>query len=346
MAKRVFTVREIAEFLAAEFEGEGDLVIEGLATLSAAQSGQLSFIANTRYQKYLSSCNASAVIVSVQDRPYFPGTAIISDNPYLGYARVSQLFANSHSFGTGIAPSAVIDASAQVANSAVIAAGVVIGPNTQVEENVSIGPNTVLGSDCYIGAGTRLAANVTLYDDVRLGQGCLIHSGAVIGADGFGFANERGEWVKIAQLGGVRIGNRVEVGACTTIDRGALEHTTIADGVILDNQIQIAHNVQIGKNSAIAGCTAVAGSTKIGDHCTIAGACGITGHLEIADGTHVTAMSLISKSITEPGAYSSGTGMMPHKQWKKNVVRFRQLDDLARRVKSIEDSIIGIKGSK
>ncbi|WP_415904481.1 UDP-3-O-(3-hydroxymyristoyl)glucosamine N-acyltransferase [Neptuniibacter sp. QD48_55] len=345
MSSNEYTLKQLAEFLSADLHGDDDFKVSALATLEKARSSDLSFIANSKYQKYLSDSQAGAVLMAPADLEYFEGNALVLDNPYLAYARVSQLFATPSDSLKGIAASANIAESAKVAKTASIAHGVVIGERSVVGDGVVIEPNAVIGADCIIGAESVVKANVTLYTDVHIGTNCLIHSGAVLGADGFGFANEKGDWVKIAQLGGVRVGNNVEVGAGTTIDRGALEHTIISDGVILDNQIQIAHNVSIGEKSAIAGCTAVAGSTKIGAGCTIAGACGITGHLSIADGSHITAMSLVTKSIVEPGVYSSGTGMLPHKQWKKNVVRFRQLDDLARRIKSVEDKITEIKGS-
>lgn len=339
MAEIEFTLEELARHVAAEIQGSPDVKVRAIAPLQSACKMDISFISNPRYQHFLKSTKAGAVIIAPADRSVYAGDALIVDSPYLAYAKISQLFAKKQ-LGEGFKrQNAVIHPTASIDDSAKIGPGVVIGADVVIGKSVEIGANTVIGEHSIIGDYSCLKPNVTVYDDVHLGAFCLVHSGAVIGADGFGFANDQGEWVKIAQLGGVRIGDKVEVGACTTIDRGALEHTVISDGVVLDNQIQIAHNVQVGKNSAIAGCTAVAGSTKIGAHCTIAGACGITGHLSIADGTHITAMSLVTKSITEPGIFSSGTGMLPHKQWKKNVVRFRQLDDIARRLKSVEEKI-------
>ncbi|MFW1676666.1 UDP-3-O-(3-hydroxymyristoyl)glucosamine N-acyltransferase [Pontibacter sp. JAM-7] len=340
-----YTLQQLAEYLQAELIGDGGLVIRGLATLETATSDHLAFLANARYAKLLPDAKAGAVIVAPSEAQLVPGNALVVDDPYLAFARVSQMFSDIPAVTAGQHSSAVVAADARVHPTAAIGPGVVVGAGTEIGENVVLAANTVIGNDCRIGSGTRLYANVTCYHNVWIGADCLIHSGVVLGADGFGFAPSPDGWVKIAQLGGVRIGDRVEVGAGTTIDRGALQHTEIGDGVILDNQIQIAHNVKIGKNSAIAGCTAVAGSTKIGDRCTIAGACGITGHLELADGVHITAMSLVTKSITTQGAYSSGTGLMPSGQWKKNVVRFRQLDDLARRLKSVEEQVKEIKGS-
>lgn len=345
MRSKSYTLEFIANFLSAELRGDKDAIITSLSTLDSATAEQLSFISNVRYRKKLGVTLAGAVILSSDDAQLFTGNAVICNDPYQAYARVSQLFEKSNAHPVGVNDRAFVHASAVIADTAYISEGASVAESCTVADDAVIGANTVVGANCFIGKGTVIQANVTLYHNVSVGDNCLIHSGSVIGADGFGFAKSDAEWIKIAQLGGVVIGNNVEIGACTTIDRGALDDTVIEDGVILDNQIQIAHNVYVGKNTAIAACTAVAGSTKIGAQCTIAGACGITGHVTIADGTHITAMSIVTKSIVEAGVYSSGTGMMPNKQWKKNVVRFRQLDDLARRIKSIEDEIVEIKGS-
>lgn len=345
MPQKKYRLSELAAEISGSVQGDPEYLIASMGTLQSANPEQLTFIANPKYQQFLASTMAGAVILSPREAENFSGNAIVVDSPYLAYAKLSRLFSKAVSTPVGISDSASINRDASISDSACVAEGVVVAANSSIGDNVILGANVVIGENCSIGANTQVQPNVTLYSDVQIGEGCLIHSGAVIGADGFGFANESGKWVKIAQLGGVRIGDNVEVGAGTTIDRGALEHTVIEDGVILDNQIQIAHNVYIGKNSAIAGCTAVAGSTKIGDHCTIAGACGITGHLTIASGTHITAMTLVTKSINEPGAYSSGTGMLDHQSWKKSVVRFRQLDDIARRLKLLEEKVSEIKGS-
>ena len=345
MGSKKFTLIEIANFLSSDFVGDGEQTLNSLATLQTASAGELSFIANKSYQKFLASTEASAVILSPDDLEHYSGNAIVSDNPYLAYAKVSQLFEYDPEQILGISPLASVDPSASVSSSASIAPGVSIAANCEIGDRVIIGENSVIGANCIIAAGTIIKPNVTIYHGVTIGENCLIHSAVVLGSDGFGFAPDGKEWVKIAQLGGVSIQDNVEIGAGTTIDRGALDDTVIGKGVILDNLIQIAHNVHIGENTAIAGCTAIAGSTKVGAHCTIAGACGVAGHVTIADGTHITGMSMITKSISEPGVYSSGTGMLPHKAWQKNVIRFRQLDDMARRIKSIEDKITEIKGS-
>ena len=313
-----------------------DCLISGMSTLDKAGLGQLSFLSNAKYQKQLPQTQAEVVLVSAEFVELVPNSAIVVANPYLAFAKLSQLFDWRSPLVSGISSSALIDSSAEIDPTAQVADGAIIGANVKIFANTYIGPNVVIGEGVVVGESTRLEANVTLYPGASIGKRCIIHSGAVIGADGFGFAHDGQGWVKIAQAGGVILGDDVEVGANTTIDRGALSNTVIANGVKLDNQIQIAHNVEIGEATAIAGCTAIAGSTRIGSHCTIAGMSGVTVHLEIADRTHITAMTLVSKSIKESGAYSSGTGVEPHAQWKRNVVRFRQLDELSQRVKNLE----------
>nr|WP_067292944.1 UDP-3-O-(3-hydroxymyristoyl)glucosamine N-acyltransferase [Marinobacterium profundum] len=338
-ATRTFRLQEIADLIGGEVKGDPGYRVSGLATLQSAGPGQLSFFANGRYLPQLRASQAGAVLVRAEHLDSVPGAAILVDDPYLTYARVSQLFDWRKPVLPGVHPTAVLAADVQLDPGAEIGAQAVIGAGCIIAAGVFVGPHAVIGASCRIGENSRVEAGVVLYDSVTLGARCIIHSGAVLGADGFGFAPESGRWVKIYQLGGVTVGDDVEIGAGTTIDRGALDDTYIGDGVKLDNQIQIAHNVHIGAGTAIAGGTAVAGSTKIGERCTIAGLSGITGHLTIAAGTHITAMSLVSKSITQPGAYSSGTGLQPHQSWKRNVVRFKQLDELARRVAKLEQTI-------
>ena len=330
------TLGELAQQLGAELRGNPAIRIRGLATLGDAQAGQLSFLANPLYRAQLASTSASAVIVAEDVAAECPVACLVAANPYLTYARASHLFNHRPRQPEGVHPTAVI------APGAVLGTGCRIGPHVVIEagcmlgERVEVGPGTCIGANSRIGNDCVLHGNVTLYHGVVIGERCTLHGGVVIGADGFGFANEKGAWRKIAQLGGVRIGNDVEVGASTTIDRGALRDTIIGDNVILDNQIQIAHNVEIGEGTAIAGCTGIAGSTKIGRYCTIAGAVGIAGHIEIADRVHLTMRSAITNSISEPGSYSSGTAMSSTKEWRKNAVRFRQLDDMARRIIQLE----------
>ncbi len=336
---RIIRLQDIADLIGGKVHGDPDCRVSGLATLQSAGPGQLSFFANGRYLPQLRSSAAAAVLVRPEHLDSVPRAAILVDDPYLAYARVSQLFDWRRPGRPGVHPSAVVADDVQLDPSVEVSAQAVIGAGSVIAAGAFIGPHAVIGAACHVGENSRIEAGVVLYDSVTLGARCIVHAGAVLGADGFGFAPESGRWVKICQLGGVRVGDDVEIGAGTTIDRGALDDTCIGDGVKLDNQVQIAHNVQIGAGTAIAGCTAVAGSTKIGERCTIAGLSGITGHLTIAAGTHITAMSLVSKSISQPGAYSSGTGLQPHRSWKRNVVRFKQLDELARRVAKLEQTI-------
>jgi UDP-3-O-[3-hydroxymyristoyl] glucosamine N-acyltransferase len=332
-----YSLRELAQHVDGKLVGNEAVIINRLSALSDAQQGAISFLTNPKYRALLKTTTASALIVCEEDAEQCSCPVIIVTNPYLAYAKLSHLFAKSIAIPT-IHPSAGIDLSVKLGKDVSIAAHVVIGANAVIADRVVIGAGTVIGDDSVIGEDTKIAANVSIYSGVTVGKRNIIHSGAVIGADGFGFANEKGAWVKIAQLGGVEIGDDVEIGACTTIDRGALNNTIIEEGVKLDNQIQIAHNVKVGAHTAIAGCTGIAGSTTIGRYCTIAGGVGIVGHINIADHVHITGMTMVTKSITEAGVYSSGMTFMPDAQWKKSVARFRQLDDMAKRLHSLEKS--------
>ncbi len=332
----MYSVSQIAIFLDGEIFGDANARVNRLSPLDQATKGDISFCAQAKFMGSLSSSKAAVVLVKKQQQPQVKNTAIVVNDPYLAFAQLSQWFDWRTPVISGQAAHVSVAKSAKVSATAQICHGAVIGENVIIQDACYIGPNTVLGNDCIIGVNSRLEANVTLYQDVHVGENCILHSGAVIGADGFGFAKKTQGWQKIYQLAGVRIGNDVEIGASTTIDRGALSHTIIGNGVKLDNQVQIAHNVVLGDYTAIAGCTAIAGSTSIGENCTIAGLSGVTGHLKIAAGTHITAMSLVSRSIQEAGVYSSGTGIEKHQSWKKNVVRFRSLDALARRIKILE----------
>nr|WP_260999504.1 UDP-3-O-(3-hydroxymyristoyl)glucosamine N-acyltransferase [Thalassolituus hydrocarboniclasticus] len=327
---------ELAQRLGAELIGDADTVIRGVNTLKDATATDVSFLANPSYRSQLSDSNAGAVIVGAKDAESVKGAALVVANPYLSFARVTQMFDNRPQPVRGVHPSAVVAASATLGADVSIAANVVIGEHCVIGDGCEIGANTVIGDHCVLGRDCLLRANVTLYHDVVLGERVQVHSGAVIGADGFGFAPDKGRWHKIAQLGGVRIGNDADIGANTCVDRGALGDTVIGNHVILDNLIQVAHNVQIGDGTAIAACTAIAGSASIGARCTIAGGAGIAGHLEICDGVHIAGMALISKSITEPGAWASGTAQMPLQDWRRSATRFRQLDSMAKRLQQLE----------
>ncbi|MCU8037466.1 UDP-3-O-(3-hydroxymyristoyl)glucosamine N-acyltransferase [Shewanella sp. SM69] len=333
------TLKELCLLLDGDIQGDETLIINSVATLENAKAGQISFLANSKYRSQLEATQASAVLLSAKDAQDYQGTALIVKDPYVGFARVAQYLDTTPKAAVGIHPSAQIDPSAHLGEGVAIGANAVIGANVILGENVQIGAGVVLGQDVVIGSKTRLWANVTVYHDVHLGQDCIIHSGAVLGSDGFGYANERGQWIKIPQTGGVRIGDRVEIGANSTVDRGSLGHTEIHDGVIIDNQVQIAHNDIIGENTAIAGSTTVAGSVTIGKYCIIGGSCAIAGHLSIADGVHVSGATNITTNMREPGLYSSATVAMDNKLWRKNTVRFRQLDELFQRVKTLEKNL-------
>lgn len=333
-----YQLSELADHVGAQLLGD-DISIDGLATLQKAQNNHLSFLANSAYKKHLPMTQAGAVLVHPDLADHCPCIAVVADNPYLAYAKLSQLFDPYWSMDAAIHCSAQISDSAQIDEGVSIAAGVVIGANAQIAAGAVVGANTVIGDDSTVGERTRIASNVSVYAGVSIGNDCVIHSGAVIGADGFGFAPSENGWQKIHQIGGVVIGNRVEIGACTTIDRGALSDTIISDGVILDNHVQVAHNVSIGQNTAIAGCSAIAGSTEIGKNCTIAGGAAVIGHLNIGDRVHIGAYSLVTKSLEGGEAYSSGTPIDTMKKWRKNAARFSQLDDLARRLIKLEKQL-------
>ena len=344
MIKRQFTLQQLADRIGATIVGDGAAVVSGIATLPSATNEQISFLANPVYQKYLSSTNAAAVILSQAAADQCPVAALVHEKPYLAYAHLSHLWDEDGQTSDPVAhvhERAIVHDTAEFGDNVVIDAGAVIQAGVVLGSDVVIGANCVIGRDSRIGSGTRLHAGVTIYHGVEIGKDCLIHSGVVIGSDGFGFAPDRGQWHKIAQLGGVVIGDRVEIGANSAIDRGALDNTVIENGVKLDNQIQIAHNVRVGENTAIAACSAIAGSTTIGKNCVFGGASGVAGHLTIVDNVHLTAMTMVIKSLTEPGIYSSGTGVQPNAKWRKSIARLRQLDQMAQRLKTLEKTIFG-----
>ncbi|WP_439125509.1 MAG: UDP-3-O-(3-hydroxymyristoyl)glucosamine N-acyltransferase [Pseudomonas rhizophila] len=330
---------QLAEFLGATLRGDPEKVITGLATLQEAGPAQLSFLANPQYRKYLADSRAAALLLKPADADGFAGDALIVRDPYLAYARISHLFDPKPKSAPGIHPSAVIAADAVVDPTASIGPFVVIESAARVGPGVTLGAHCFIGARCEIGEGGWLAPRVTLYHDVRIGKRVVIQSGAVLGGEGFGFAKEKGIWQKIAQIGGVTIGDDVEIGVNTAIDRGALSDTVIGNGVKLDNQIQIAHNVQVGDHTAMAACVGISGSTRIGKHCMLAGGVGLVGHIDICDNVFLTGMTMVTHSITEPGAYSSGTAMQPAAEWRKSAARIRQLDDIARRLRQLEKRV-------
>jgi UDP-3-O-[3-hydroxymyristoyl] glucosamine N-acyltransferase len=319
--------------------GDPSLRIHGIASLASAQPGQLSHLSSASYRAQLADTQASAIILGPGDAPLWPGAALVIENPYLAFARASQLFAQPYELAPGVAASALVAADAEVDPSAAIGGGARVGARSRIGARVRIHANTVVGEDCVLGEDVELMPNVVLYPRVRLGARTIVHSGAVIGADGFGFTpDERGRLVAIAQLGGVSVGSDVSIGACTSIDRGALDDTIIGDGVKIDNQVQIGHNCHIGAHTVICGCVGIVGSTRIGRHCVLAGGVGVGGDgpIEICDRVVVSGMTHVSASITAPGVYSGGVLHSASRQWKRNALRFQRLDELSRRVARLE----------
>ncbi len=331
----IHTAQELAERFGLQVHGDSSVAIHGVATLAHAGPGQLTFLANPRYRAQLADSRAAIVVLRADDAEAAPGTALVAKDPYTTFAKISALFDSVPLREPGIHPSAAIDPTAQVAASAHIGPHVCIGARSVVGENCIVGASSIIGEDCALDTGCELIARVTLVTRVKLGKRVRIHPGAVLGADGFGLAMDAGNWIKVPQLGGVRIGDDCEIGANTCIDRGALEDTVLEEDVRVDNLVQIAHNVQIGAHSAIAGSTGIAGSAKIGRYCLLGGAVGVVGHLEICDRVVVTGRSVVRNSITEPGEYSSGTPLTDNRTWRKNAARFKQLDALARRILSV-----------
>jgi UDP-3-O-[3-hydroxymyristoyl] glucosamine N-acyltransferase len=340
------TLAELASLIGAELNGDPKSKIYGLASLNKAEPGQISFLygsryqlmASSRYQKYLMTTRASAVVLKPQMAALCPVSTLILDNPGQGYVKLAALFAKRPYIVPGIHSTVVMGMNCQIDSSVSIGANCVIGNHVVIGSNTIIGAGCVIADDTHIGTDVCISPNVTIHHQVQLGDRVIIQSGAVIGSDGFGMIRERDSWKMIPQIGGVTIGNDVEIGANTTIDRGSIEDTIIEHGVKLDNQIQVGHNVYIGANTVIAGCVGIAGSVHIGQNCMIGGATGIADNIEIADNVIFTGMSQVTKSITKPGIYSSGTGIMPHRKWQKNIVRLHSLDDIAKKLQNLEKS--------
>lgn len=337
---------DIVASLAGEFDarlvGDPDVLIQRLAPLESAGPGELGFLSHIKYQAKLAQSAAACVVVGPQaeQAAILRGACIVVGDPYLYFARITQLWKKQHqtAAASGVHPSAFVDPSARLADGVFVGAFACIGAHAVLQAGVHVGAHGVLGRDVQLGAGTRLAARVTVTDGCVIGERCIVHPGAVIGADGFGFAPHDGRWEKIEQLGAVRIGNDVEIGANTCIDRGALQDTVIEDGVKLDNLIQIGHNVHIGRHSALAGCVGVAGSAHIGAHCTVGGGAVVLGHLSLADHVHVSAASVVTRSIRKPGHY---TGLFPiddNASWEKNAATLKQLHGLRERLKVLEQT--------
>lgn len=340
-----FTIQEIVARFGGELIGDGALLINRVAPLVRAGVGDFSYSVGDKYKQQLLSTRATAVAVKPQDKDNTQAVRIISDNPYAYFAKVAALLNPPRSTEPGIHASAVIDKTAQIAPSAQIGALCSVGKHSIVGNNVVIGAGSHIEDNVSIADDSFLYPNVTIYHDCVIGKRVILHSGVVIGSDGFGFANDAGKWIKFPQLGRAIIGDDVEIGANTTMDRGALDDTVIEEGVKLDNQIQVAHNVRIGAHTAIAGCVGIAGSAKIGRHCTIGGASVVLGHLEIADNVCISAGTLVTKSITQPGTYTSALPAIAHEEWRKNIVHLRHLNDWSAKIKHLERLFTRTKGN-
>ncbi|EGQ7842832.1 UDP-3-O-(3-hydroxymyristoyl)glucosamine N-acyltransferase [Vibrio alginolyticus] len=336
---KTLTLAELATITGGELFGDESLVVSRVAPMDKAQEGDVTFLSNPKYAKHLSECQATVVMVKAEHKDQCVGNALVVSDPYVAFARVVQAMDTTPKPASDIAPSAVIAADVKMGENVTIGANAVIETGVELGDNVSVGAGCFIGKNAKLGNNTKLWANVTIYHEVSLGDDCLVQSGTVIGSDGFGYANDKGEWIKIPQLGSVRIGNRVEIGACTTIDRGALEDTIIEDNVILDNQLQIAHNVQIGYGTVMPGGTIVAGSTKIGKYCQIGGASVLNGHITIADGVAITGMGMVMRSIEEKGLYSSGIPLQTNREWRKTATRVHRIDEMNKRLKAVEKQL-------
>lgn len=337
MIKLNYTLAQLATILNAELQGDAACEISGIATLQNAQAGHIAFLDNIRYRKYLLNTQASAVILAPSHLKDCKTNALILNNPYLGYAKIAALFEPQSAKFLGVHPTAVVGEGCEIHPTASIGPLCVLGANVRIGENVVIAAGCMIADRSTIDAGTHLFPRVTIYHDVKIGQRVIIHSGAVIGSDGFGFAQDKGIWKKVPQLGTVIIGNDVEIGANTSIDRGAIEDTILQEGVKIDNLVQIGHNVFIGAHTAIAGCVGIAGSAKIGKHCAIGGGACINGHISIADGVMITGASAVAQSITQPGVYSSAVILpQPLPTWKKTLIRLQQLDNMMHRLQEFE----------
>lgn len=339
--QKSYSLEELAQQIGATIRGNANVLIDSIAPLDKAQSNQLTFISNIKFRDLLAQSQAGILVVSENDVEFCSpeSNLLIVKDPYVAYAVLAQYMDSTPKAAAGIAPSAVISASAKLGEN------VSIGANAVIEDDVELGDNVIIGAGCFIGKGAKIAANtqlwanVNIYHQVQIGEHCLIQSGAVIGSDGFGYANDKGRWIKIPQTGTVIIGNHVEIGACTCIDRGALDATVIEDNVIIDNLCQIAHNVHIGTGTAVAGGVIMAGSLKVGRYCLIGGASVINGHMEIADKVTVTGMGMVMRPITEPGVYSSGIPLQPNKEWRKTAALTLDIDKMNKRLKAVEKKL-------
>jgi len=327
-----YTIEEVAQNIEANIVGDSSVELTHVADLEDATTGGLSFLASSQYLDKLKQTQASAVIVPQEFAEDCPSVALVSTNPYLSFARAAQLLHPQNNHIASIHPTALIHDECDVGDNVFIGPNVVVSEKCVIEDNCYIGAGTIITAPTTIGDGSRLIARVTIVGPTIIGSRSIIHPGAVLGSDGFGLADNQGMWEKIPQLGRVILGDDVEVGVNTAIDRGALKDTIIGNGVKLDNQIQIAHNVVIGDHTAVAGCTGIAGSAVIGKHCAIGAAAGIKGHITIADGVQISGMSAVRQSIDKPGLYSSGTALQDIKSWLKSSARIKEIDKLFKQV--------------
>lgn len=333
------TLRELAAAVGATVRGDASYQVTGLATLRSASAEHIAFLANEKYRAQVDTTAAGAVIMRAEDDQGVATNALLTENPYLAYAKIAQLLDHTPQMTPAIHPTAVI------ADDVVLGEGVAIGPHVVIESGVKVAAQVQIGAHCFIGQGTSIGAHsrlwphVTIYHGVQIGEYCTLHSTSVIGGDGFGWATDHGKWVKIPQLGAVVIGNHVDIGVGTTIDRGALDDTVIEDNCIIDNQVQIGHNVVIGTGTAIAGQVGIAGSTRIGRHCLIGGQAGLAGHIEIADGVQLHGQAMVTKSIDQAGVYASGNPVTSQSEWARGGVRYKQLPDLFKRVRALENKL-------
>ena len=338
------TLGELAVRFGLELAGDPAMQVNGIATLAGAGPGTVTFLANPRYRRLLSGTRASAVVLDAATAADCPVAALVAANPYAAFARIAQLLHPQPTVAAGIHPSAVVDSGASVSPDAAVGAQAVVEAGAVIGPRALVGPGSVVMAGARIGADTRLVVRVTVYPGVQIGARCVLHAGAVIGADGFGFAPDRDGYVKMPQRGGVRIGDDVEIGANTAVDRGAIEDTVIDDGVKLDNLVQVGHNVHIGAHTVMAADVCIAGSAVIGRNCMIGGAVGIAGHLEIGDGVVITGHSVVTHSLQGPGMFSSTIPVRPSPEWRKTVARLHRLEAMQRRLAALERRVDAKQG--
>ncbi|ARC55101.1 UDP-3-O-(3-hydroxymyristoyl) glucosamine N-acyltransferase [Candidatus Riesia sp. GBBU] len=333
-------LRTVAKIVHGKLYGNKNAKIYGISDISLAQKGQITFLFNRRYIKDIKNCKATAIITKEEYLKYISTEVLVVKDPYLTYAKLTKIFNNAPKYKRNIHSSSVISDNVKFGENITICSNSVIEPGVELGNNVFIGSGCFIGNGSKIGDFSKILPNVSIQHNVQIGNNCLIQSGTVIGSDGFGYAKEKKKWIKIFHLGTVVIGNNVEIGSCTTIDRGSLKNTVIEDGVIIDNQCQIAHNVTVGSNTAIAGGTIIAGSSKIGKSCMIGGSSTINGHIQICDNTIITGMSMVTKSIKKSGMYSSGTPVQENRKWRKNTVLIMKICKILKRVQFLERKVL------